>query len=61
MHFIRYGQVEISSSDGARLGLFKEGECFGESAIITNKDRTLDTAPKRLRQLGSKICSFKRT
>ena len=53
MYFIRYGQVEISSSDGARLGLLEEGECFGESAIITNKDRTLDaTALTEVETIG---------
>ena len=41
------------ASDGARLGLLEEGECFGESAIITNKDRTLDaTALTEVEAIG---------
>ena len=42
MYFIRHGQVEIASSKGERLGLLEDGECFGESAVITKKERTLD-------------------
>ena len=39
MYFIRTGTVEISASDGIVLGTLKDGECFGEGALLRDRKR----------------------
>jgi CRP-like cAMP-binding protein len=40
LYVVCRGELEAVGADGDRLGVVKEGECFGEMALLLNQPRT---------------------